>query len=185
MTETLEQEVLETETKAQTTFFETTLFRTAYDQLQEYSTENESRIEIRKIMENGLHKFLEKQFPNTSIPYELVNAAYYAGLAVSLGSRTAIELDYSELFAKAMKRIIRKENMLGFNIKFADGTSGGVIIQQEDLDKANKKGIDLKKLIEGSTNGREVIEYSEMSADELNEILDISADKILKGEFNE
>lgn len=84
------------------------------------------------------------------------------------------------------KRIIRKNNFIGFNVLFENGKRGGVIIPKESYDYINEEGLDLISMLnEEVPEERKVKEYSLMEAEELSRVLETSADKILKGEVNE
>ena len=86
----------------------------------------------------------------------------------------------------AYKRIIRKDNFIGFNVLFENGQRGGVIIPKEQYDYINEKGLDLISMLNKEVpEERKVKEYSLMEAEELSKMLEKSADKILKGEVNE
>lgn len=187
MTETLEKEVLEEEKKAENSIFETELFKKVFNELN--NPESECRQEIRKLIVGGVKEFVKKKITNTEpINEEAVELAFTAGVATVLGGDICSKRRRENMKAAAIKRVIRKQDLIGFHIDFEDSseTAGGVILPKEQYEKLLSEGKTLIEIVTiVSPEKRKIKNVYPMSEEELNKILDISADKIIKHEFEE
>ena len=152
MEETLEKEILEEEKNSSKTIFESELFENVYGGLIDVS-KGELRNEVRNILLEGMKKFVEGKTCNTEpINWEAVEIAYFAGVATALGgdvSRIAREKSLEEARTEIMKRVIRKDNFIGFDIYF-DGDNkptGAAIFPKEQYEDLLKRGQTLEEII--------------------------------------
>lgn len=182
---TLEQEVLEEEKKG--SIFDTEHFNYVYEQLRT-TGETSDYNEISSLLNEHFVGFIQKKHPEQEIPRDIVETAFYAATAIHLAYEVlkSGEAALETIKNDAYKRIIRKDNFIGFNVLFENGQRGGVIIPKEQYDYINEKGLDLISMLNKEVpEERKVKEYSLMEAEELSKMLEKSADKILKGEVNE
>lgn len=133
MSETLEKEVLEAEKSG--TIFETELFDHIYSDVS--AAKDELRQELQTVLLDGLRKFVEKKIRNTEpINWEAVEIAFFAATAISLGGDYCKKNRKESMVATAKKRVIRKENLIGFNagsgykisFKLQSGTQEDVVL---------------------------------------------------------
>lgn len=186
MSETLEKEVLEAEKKSKNTIFETDLFQDVYKGVRE--SKEEIREEIREILIDGLKRFVEEQICNTEpINWEGVEIAFFAGIATVLGGDIVAKIkeeDVETVFADIEKRIIRKENFIGFDVEFVNSNDKGkVILPKEQYDDLVLSGKTMDEIVRSVLpEDKKVKSICPMTPADLDKCLDISADKILKGE---
>ena len=191
MSETLEKEVLEEEKKASCTIFETALFKHAFNSLA--NPDGELRSEIKSVLLDGMKKFVKNKInikeDCSNLYDEALEIAFFAGVAISLGTEvTKIMEKEKNIKADAFKRIIRKDNCIEFTVTFKDEkTVGKVILAKEQYDRLIQQGKTTNEIVKmGLNDDSKVIEKVELiSAEELDKLLEISADRILKGEMGE
>lgn len=90
--------------------------------------------------------------------------------------------------ADAFKRIIRKDNCIGFTVTFkGEKAVGKVILAKEQYDRLIQQGKTTNEIVKmGLNDDSKIIEKVELiSAEELDKLLEILADRILKGEMGE
>lgn len=187
MSETLEKEVLEEEKKASCTIFETALFKHVFNSLA--NPDGELRSEIKSVLLDGMKEFVKNKInikeDCSNLYDEALEIAFFAGVAISLGSEVTEKMDIK---TDAFKRIIRKDNCIGFTVTFkGKKTVGKVILAKEQYDRLIQQGKTTNEIVKmGLNDDSKVIEKVELiSAEELDKLLEISADRILKGEMDE
>lgn len=191
MSETLEKEVLEEEKKASCTIFETALFKHVFNSLA--NPDGELRSEIKSVLLDGMKEFVKNKInikeDCSNLYDEALEIAFFAGVAISLGSEvTKIMEKEKNVKADAFKRIIRKDNCIGFTVTFkGEKTVGKVILAGEQYDKLIQQGKTTNEIVKmGLNDDSKIIEKVELiPAEELDTLLEISADRILKGEMDE
>lgn len=191
MSETLEKEVLEEEKKASCTIFETALFKHAFNSLA--NPDGELRSEIKSVLLDGMKKFVKNKInikeDCSNLYDEALEIAFFAGVAISLGTEvTKIMEKEKNIKVDAFKRIIRKDNCIGFTVTFKDEkTVGKVILAKEQYDRLIQQGKTTNEIVKmGLNDDSKIIEKVELiPAEELDTLLEISADRILKGEMDE
>lgn len=188
MNETLEKEVLEEEKCSKNSFFETELFKKVFKDVKE--VESELRQELKEVLLVGMKDFVKKEITNTEpINWEAVELAFFAGIATVLGGDIAGDIRKQEKCkTNAIKRVIRKDNLIGFHINYEDTSdeTGGVVMPKEQYDEMIAEGKTLTEIVLAvSPQNKKIKEVYQMSEAELNKILDISADKLINREFEE
>ena len=190
MSETLEKEVLEEEKKASCTIFETALFKHAFNSLA--NPDGKLRSEIKSVLLDGMKKFVKNKInikeDCSNLYDEALEIAFFAGVAISLGSEVTKIMEKENVKADAFKRIIRKDNCIGFTVTFkGEKTVGKVILAKEQYDRLIQQGKTTNEIVKmGLNDDSKIIEKVELiSAEELDKLLEISADRILKGEMGE
>lgn len=192
MTETLAKEVLEEEKNATNSIFETELFEDVYQNL----TKEQGDIgeDIKGILHKGMKDFVKKQIESKAICNGLyddsLEIAFWAGIAISMGgqifSKQRDELEKSSNNIK--KRVIRKENLIGFNITFENEKDivAKTILPKEQYEELIATGKTDKEIVSRSIKGNKIIkDVQPMTDEELSQWLDVAADKILKGELDD
>ena len=178
---TLEQKILEDEKNG--TIFETELFKHIYKEVRE-AGEEVDRKALSLALKEGLVKFIKELHPESPIEENVIESTFYAATAVCLGGEFLRSKGCVK--TEAIKRIIRKENMIGFKLDFADGTKGGAIMPKEQYESLIEQGMALPQIINTHTDyKKEISNINTMDDDELNKMLEISATKILEGGLNE
>ena len=163
MSETLEKEVLEEEKKASCTIFETALFKHAFNSLA--NPDGELRSEIKSVLLDGMKKFVKNKInikeDCSNLYDEALEIAFFAGVAISLGTEvTKIMEKEKNIKADAFKRIIRKDNCIGFTVTFKDEkTVGKVILAKEQYDRLIQQGKTTNEIVKmGLNDDSKVIE---------------------------
>lgn len=186
MTETLEKEILEEEKNSKTTIFETELFKEVYKSIAE--VKGEIRTELKDVLISGLKKFVEENTCNTdSVNWESVEIAFYAGIATVLGGDVFSSIkkeNKKKILTDIEKRIIRKENFIGFDIEFIDSNEKGkTILPKEQYDELILSGKTMDEIVKSILpEDKKIKSVCPMTTADLDKWLDISADQILKGE---
>ena len=186
MTETLEKEVLEEEKKSETTIFETELFKDVFRCISD--VKGELRTELKDILISGLQKFVNESICNTeSINWEAVEIAFYAGIATVLGGDVFSSIkkeNKKKILTDIEKRIIRKENFIGFDIEFVDSNEKGkTILPKEQYDELILSGKTMDEIVKSILpEDKKIKSVCPITTADLDKWLDISADQILKGE---
>lgn len=191
MSETLEKEVLEEEKKASCTIFETALFKHAFNSLA--NPDGELRSEIKSVLLDGMKEFVKNKInikeDCSNLYDEALEIAFFAGVAISLGSEVIKIMEKEKnIKADAFKRIIRKDNCIGFTVTFKGKKNvGKVILAKEQYDRLIQQGKTTNEIVKmGLNDDSKIIEKVElMPAEELDTLLEFSADRILKGEMDE
>ena len=188
MSETLEKEILEEEKKASCTLFETDLFKHVFNSLANPDSELSS--EIKSVLLDEMKEFVKKQInikeDCSNLYNEALEIAFYVGFAITMsGDLLASFRKEKESSSKTsvLKRIIRKENCIGFTVTFkGEKNIGKIILAKEHYDSLIQEGRTTNEIVKMALNDdNKIIEKVElMPADELDKLLDLSADKILE-----
>lgn len=188
MNETLEKEVLKEEKSSSNTIFETILFKEVFNDVKD--VQGEIRQELKGVLLDGMRKFVKEEITNTEpINWEAVELAFFAGIATVLGGDIAGDIRKQEKCkTNAIKRVIRKDNLIGFYINYEDTSdeTGGVVMPKEQYDEMIAEGKTLTEIVLAvSPQNKKIKEVYQMSEAELNKNLDILADKLINREFEE
>lgn len=178
----LEKETLEEE--KQGTIFSTEMFNHIYNQLIE--AKSKLREELQNVLGNGVIEFVKSKIQNTEpLNEEAIRIAFNVGVATVLGGDMVAMMrkDREKLVAQAMKRVIGKENMIGFNFNFENGNKGACILPKEQYEELSKTH-SLEEIISRTTDGKKFSNITPMSDEELDKALEMAADEIVKGENN-
>lgn len=185
MSETLEKEVLEAEKNG--TVFETKMFDHIYSEVS--AVKDEMRQELQTVLLDGLRKFVEKKINNTEpINWEAVEIAFFAAVAISLGGDYCKKNREESMVATVKKRVIRKENLIGFNVilEGEDKPTAGTVIPKEQYDELILSGKTMLEIVKSALpDDQKIKDVYLMSPAELDKILELSADAMLKGEGEE
>jgi hypothetical protein len=187
MNETIEKELLETERNAEMSIFGTDLFKRIYSDLTK--EQGVVRDEIREIMLRGMKDFVKSQIKNTEpINDEAIEIAYMAGIVTVIGGDIAHDdklATVERLRNKAIKRVIQKDNLSGYEVTYEDGSTGGIIIPKEAYELGKEKGLEMNEILAKASPEDKAIKTAKlMSESDLNKILDIAADKLINQDFD-
>ena len=183
---TLEKEILEEEKKG--SIFETQAFKFTFEGLINAGKETGDKEELSNLLKTHLVKFVQERHPGQVIPEDIVETTFFAASAVTLAGEILRQQESvaEEITSKAIKRVIRKENMIGFNTTFDDDTEGGIIMPKEQYNRAVEEGLDIIEIVNrNNTCGKTIVSAVEMTEEELDNILELSADTLLKDGFDE
>lgn len=92
------------------------------------------------------------------------------------------------MVAAVKKRVIRKENLIGFNVVFEgeDKPTAGAVLPKEQYDKLIMSGKTMLEIVKSTLpDDKKIKNIYPMSPAELDKVLELSADAMLKGEENE
>jgi hypothetical protein len=186
MNETIEKQLLETEQNAEMSIFGTDLFKRIYSDLTK--EQGVVRDEIREIMLRGMKDFVKSQIQNTEpINEEAIEIAYMAGIVTVIGGDIAHDdklATVERLRNKAIKRVIQKDNLSGYEVTYEDGSTGGIIIPKEAYELGKEKGLEMNEILAKASPEDKAIKTAKlMSESDLNKILDIAADKLINQDF--